>query len=233
MRRQIVARKGGDRFFVFIDHHVNNKGKLCHFRSSKHVPMDRVSVQHACTGKRAVDKVGTVIAQYSDLIRNARQHTLSSTGKTGKEMWLDKAFRNQKICLHRYFVYHTGRSGRKRSDLDIPLRIPAVMHNDFTLLHDLTTDLFFQFFGICRPMKTGCHKKSHENVRVAFSQLPKHIGQDILAGNRSCVIRNNNDAILFSFCQFSQSRAVDRIFHRRSDDFISVFLSMQFSDARI
>ena len=62
-------------------------------------------------------------------------------------------------------------------------------------------------------MEAGGYKEGDLDIGVSFTELPHHVGKNILAGNRPCMVRNNDDTVIFSPGKFAQTRAVDRIFH--------------------
>ena len=97
----------------------------------------------------------------------------------------------------------------------------GVMDNNIVLelLEELIAQLIPEFLHCRRTVEARGDQKGDLDVRAAFPEFADHIGQNIPAGNRSCVIADDDDTVFFSFCQFTQPGAVDRIFHRLADDF--------------
>ncbi len=130
MRLFHLSRKGSNRVLVLVDNHIDDVGELCHVSGSKHVAVERVIPQNAGAGILAINKTAAMIAKHRHLITDARQNTLASSRKAGKEMRFNEALRHQQIGLGSQTVDDQRCAARKRSDLHIGVLVPAVMDND-------------------------------------------------------------------------------------------------------
>ena len=96
----------------------------------------------------------------------------------------------------------------------------SVMNDDVVLelLIQLVAELVSEFLDRCGTMETGGDKQSDFDLGAALTEFADHIGKNILAGNRSRVITDDNDTVVFSFCQFAEPWTVDRVFHCLAHD---------------
>ena len=90
-----------DDFFFGIDDHINHEGQLGSAGGVEHIDMKGIAFNQAGAGFRMGNEFAAMIGQHTDPAGNTRQHTFASPGKTGKEMGLNKAFRNQQIRFSR------------------------------------------------------------------------------------------------------------------------------------
>ena len=92
----------------------------------------------------------------------------------------------------------------------------GVMDDDIVLelLIKRIAELILEFLDRRRTVETGGDQQLDLNVGAAFAQLTDHIGENILAGDRSCMITDDDNTVIFSFCEFAQTRTVNGILHR-------------------
>ena len=231
VRCQVIARKGRDRFLVLVDHDIDDVRKLRHLRRRDHILVNGVAVEDAGAGIRAVDELGTVVAEHRHLIGHAGQHTLAAAGEAGKEMRLDKALRYQQLRLDCKPVNDQRRAGGQDADLNIRVLIAAVVHDYPALVHYLPAELCFQLLSRGQTVKARGDKQRDLYIWAARSQLTQHIGDDIPARHRARVVGNDDDAVLFALGKLAEPGAVDWIFHRGADDIAAAALGFQLADA--
>ena len=99
----------------------------------------------------------------------------------------------------------------------------GVMDDDIVLelLIKRVAELIFEFLNRSRTVETGGDQQLDLNVGAAFAQLTDHIGENILAGDRSCMITDDDNTVIFPFCEFAQTRTVNGILHRLAHNFKS------------
>ena len=77
----------------------------------------------------------------------------------------------------------------------------------------LIAQFVFEFLDGCGTVEACGNQKGDLDIGIALAEFTDHVGQNVSAGNRSCVIADDNDTVLFSFGQLIQPGAVNRILH--------------------
>ena len=164
---------------------------------------------------RIVNEFRAVVTHNGHRISDARKNAFSSAGKSCKEMRLNEAFCNEQGSVHGCLIQNAVRAGRKNADLNIRGRIMRIMNDDavLKLFIKFISKLSSKLFNGCWSVETCGYKQSDLDLRVSFSQFTDHVRKDILTRDRSCMVADDDHAVRFSFCQFTQSRAVDRMLH--------------------
>lgn len=119
-------------------------------------------------------------------------------------MRLNKALRNEQICLHSRAVNDQRCAGGQNTDLNIGIRVKGVVDNDFFMAGNFLPQLVFQLRGGSGAVKAGGYQQCDSNIRVAFPQLAQHWRQNIPAGHRAGVVGDNDGAGFLAHCQPGQ-----------------------------
>ena len=141
MRQIDISGNGIDRFLLGVDHNIDDIGETGCPGRIQHIVMDRVAVYDAGTRLRACDELPVMVVENRLSRRDSGKDALSSAGKAGKEMGLDKALRDQQVSLGRKAVDDEVSAGGKFAEIDLILCIVAVMDHDLFIFHDLGAEL--------------------------------------------------------------------------------------------
>ena len=143
--------------------------------------MYRIVFQISASGKRIVDKCGTVITKYSHTAADSWQHALSTTGEACKKVGFNKAFCYQKIGFYGSPVDYQARSGGQSSQVCQHLFVVTVMDQDTLLFYDFPSQLPDQLFCQCSTVTACGYQKRDLNVRIPLSELLQHKGNELFA----------------------------------------------------
>jgi len=137
MSLDAVAGKGSNGFFVLVDYNIYYKLQPNKFGSGFHVRVYRIAVKYAGACKRTAYEFTPVISKNRCPVTNARQNTLSPSGKPGKKVRLNEALGYEQLCICREPVDHKRCTRRQNSDSYIRLCVSAVVYHDPALSQQL------------------------------------------------------------------------------------------------
>ena len=175
-----IACHGADHLFIGVDNYVTDKGEIRLSCGIEHILMDRIALQHTGTGIRRVNESGVVVIDNCLPGGNTRQYALSSAGKTGEEMGLDKPFGHQQVCLDRQTVEDQLAAGGQRAQMDQHPLIITVVNDDPLVPDDLLAEFADQFLFCCASMAAGRDQEGDVGIGIAGADFRQHQRRDDL-----------------------------------------------------
>ena len=222
-----IPGESGNGLLIFVDDNVDDIRKFCHFRRRHHIGVQGVSLQNARPGVGRGDERTAVVAQDCGLVADTGQNAFPSSGESGKEVGFDKALGDQQVCLHRHPVDDQRRPGGQDADLHVGIRVESIVDDNLLFFSDFSPQLCFQLRGSGGTVETRGNQQRHFDLRIPFPELCQHRGQDIPAGDRTCVIGNDDGAFLFSLCQTPKLWRINWVRHGVLHQFQTGFLAFQ------
>ena len=113
-----IAGERGNGFVGAVDDGVYDKVQSGTSGSLHHIPVNGILFQAPAVGVGTVNQRGAVVGVYGLCGTDAGQYAFSSAGKSGKEMRLDKPFRDQKIRLGCQGVDSQRRAGGQNTQIN-------------------------------------------------------------------------------------------------------------------
>ena len=201
-----ISGKGPDDLFFAVDDHIDDEGKFGFFSGKEHIGMYGVVFQNTGTGKGAVDKFGAVVGHDGLSGSDTGQHTFASSGKTGKEVRFDEAFRDEQVTPDRQTVDAQCAAGWQSAERDHIAVIIGIMDDDFLVIDDILTEFGGQFIFAGFPVTAGGDQDGDIYLRIARPEPPEHFRDNESAGNRPGVVAGDDDTGIFSAGEQFQRR---------------------------
>ena len=161
-------------------------------------------------GVGTVNQRGAVVGVYGLCGTDAGQYAFSSAGKSGKEMRLDKPFRDQKIRLGCQGVDSQRRAGGQNTQINGGTLL-AVMDYDMFPAADFRAKFPDQLLPGSAAVASGGNENGDLRLRISAPDLGQHLRDDCLAWHRAGVVTCQQYNFMLSLCQLPQRGTADGI----------------------